>query len=761
MKLRAVLLCTALCLPMRVEADPVSGFFIGLAGTTGVAATAAAVAAPTAFAVGAFLGGTVVGNLLLNVGLSLAITAINKPKSPTIEDARINSKQSNATRWVMGGEVLRGGDAGTFMEYDEDGNFWFFMVHGDAEIVNDPVYILDGIKVELSDGTDGFTAGDVITDAFCLDGDDNQYEGSGSRKPVWRIYTITPDASNAYGERPDAFSDAFPDLPDDFYGVGICYSIIRCRTIKAAKRSNAYRWRGPIGIGEPSVSLFVNFNRMYDPRNPAHDIDDATTWTASDGNPNIIWAWWRTSPRGRNQPMSDIEWEKVAAWADIFDNTVLNRLGDPVPLYRCGVAFPDTKPRQECEADILATCDGFVAYSDEGKAYVVGGYYEEPTLAINAARDVYTAETQTVDDGEKALDGVVVEYISPDHGYTKQPSAPWVNTLHYDGVSEPNYLKIPILGCTDHNQAVRLAKANGLRLQPRDQAAYGTTIKSILAAGQRGVTLNHDEVFTGPHEIVTPVEQDTSGKLCRYAVVPLQADRWYLNDGEEGAPPQLTPILDIDNTLAVAENVIVIAETVATSSGSAVRLAAAFDAPSRIDRFYRFRAALSGVTTYLTTDMDALTSTSGILSDGETYRVSWQTVTAGGRATVWSDERDTPLFYDIVAVANATPPAGLTGFSGVGGEEVAGLSIVTADDSNQSTVAVFRGATDVFSAAEQVEILIVAGGAQRNFQEALSGGVYYYWAVPANGSGVPGATSGSISVTVTDAPPPESNGGGD
>lgn len=498
-----------------------------------------------------------------------------------------------------------------------------------------------------------------MTDAFCLTTAGDQFEGDGTRDPVWRIYTVTPDSDSLYGAKPSEFTAAFPNLPNDFYGIGVCYSIIRGRAVRPEKGQNAYRWRGPIGLGEPSIGIVGNFDRMPDPRVEGIDLSDRSTWVASNGNLAIIAAWFRTHPRGRNQSVDSINWDKIAEWADIFDTTVLNRAGDPVPLYRGGVAFADNKPRHECEAEILAACDGFAAYDDQGRWYIEGGYYQEPTLTFSAARDIFTAETQTVDDGEAPMDGVIVEYISPDHNYTKQPCAPWVNILHYDGVSEPNYLNVPILACQEHNQAVRLARAIGLRQQAARRAAYGTNIKAILAKNQRGIQLDHNVQFAGPHEIVTPVEEDSSGQFGRFAVVPLQVDRWILSDGEEGEPPAPTPILDIDTTLEIAQSVIVVAEPVQTSSGAAVRLKAVFDAPARIDRFYRFRAVLEGSERYLTTDMQELNAISGIVDDGQTYRVSWQTVTAGGRATVWSDERDDPEFIDVVATANPTAPADL------------------------------------------------------------------------------------------------------
>ncbi|APX88639.1 hypothetical protein BV394_01925 [Brevirhabdus pacifica] len=738
-----------LVVPFPSQAEPVSAFFYGISTfvSTGVVAGAGVTGA---FALGtnvaAFFSSTL-GSILLNVGLAFLTASKPKgPQAPTIEEARVNSRLADAPRWQMAGTVSRGGEVGIFGEHDESGNFWYLAVHGDAEITGTPTYYLDGIEVTLSDGTDGFTAGDVLTDDFCLTDEYEQYEGTGTRVPYFRLYTVTPSSGSDYGTKPSAFTSAFSNLPANFLGVGVCYTVIRCKAAPPEHRGKVYRWRGAIGIGEPSVTIVANFNRMYDPRNGAHDIDDPTTWTAGDGNPAIAWAWFRTSSRGRNRPMTEINWTKVAAEADKCDATVLDRSGNSIPRYRCGVAFPDNKPRHECEAEILMTADAFVVYDSEGKAWPRVGVYEAPTLTFSAARDIMSAETEVVDDGEAAVDGVIVNYISPDHDYTKQPAAPWQNTNYYDGVSEPNYRTLDILGCQNHNQAVRLAKAIGLRSAASKRIGVGTTVKGILAKGERTIDLDYDAQFTGDYEIVTPVEEDPSGMATSFACVPMQTDRYDLGAGEEGVPPAPTPALNISDTIAAATNVVITAAPVETSSGAAVRLEATFDAPSRVDRRYRFRYAPTGTTVYeyFFVDMDDQRAYSAVVEDGVVYDVQYQTTTAGGRASAWSS------IVNVTATANPTAPAALASASATGGAGEATVDFTTANDTNQASVAIYRNSVATYGSATLITTVIAGANVTNSATETgLAAGTYYYWATPQNGSGVAGTPSGPFSVTVT------------
>jgi hypothetical protein len=710
-----LLISTAIVMPTTAAADPITALFAGLGFTTATTAAVASALYPGIFAVGTFLTGTV-GSLLLNIGVSAALSALSRPSAPSIEAARVNTRLNDAPRWQAGGSCLIGGELGCFAEYDEAGQLWYIVTHADCELESDPIYFLDGIEVALD--VDGY----VTTDQFCSKERDDQYDGTGTKTLNWQIFTVSPDASSPYGIKPTAFTDAFPDLPEDFFLTGVSYSIIKGRAVPLANYGKVYRFRGALGLGEPSVTVYGNFSRMYDPREIGHDINDPDTWTFSDGNPEIIWAWFRTNSRGRDRPMSEINWTEVAARADTFDATVLDRSGSPIPRYRCGVAFPDNKPRHECEREILNTFAGFVAYDDEGRAYANGGVYEAPTLTFTAERDIITAETQVIDDGEVAIDGVIVEYLSPEHGYTKQPAAPWQNPNYYDGVSEPNYQKITIAGCQNHNQAVRLAKNFGLRSAPTKRAAFGTSIKGILAKNKRNVNIEWDDTFTGDFEIITDVEEDASGQACAFAAVPMQADRFDLGEGEEGPPPAPTPILDIDNTLEIAANVTVAAVPVQTSVGAAVRFAASFDAPSRPDRVFRFRYALTGQTVYeyFTVDMEELLAHSAIVPDGATFDVQWQTVAGGGRATEWAaDVGGGETVLTIQAIADDSPVGDLTGVTMTAEPGRVRATGTASSDANHIGVRIYRSDTTDF--ADAVPISSVLDGNPSDDFDVIAG----------------------------------------
>ena len=345
------------------------------------------------------------------------------------------------------------------------------------------------------------------------------------------------------------------------------------------------------------------------------------------------------------------------------------------------------------------------------------------------------------------MDGVVVNYMSPDHSYTKQPCAPWKNPAFYDPAREPNFLFVDILACQNHNQASRLAKGIGGREQARNRAALGTTVKGILAKPERAIDLTYDAVFDGPHEIVGPVEEGAEGAACTMAVVPLASDRWTLNPGEEGAPPAPTPELEIDEGLPDAAGVVLTSQSIQTDSGQAVRMRAVFDVPARDDIFFRFRYAPTGTFAfeYFTVDMDELQAYSALVADGTTYDVQWKTVTSSGsKGTEWSD------IETITVTANSTPPAALVSASATGGTGEAVMAWTTANDPNQRAVEIRRGTTTTRGDATLISTIITpantAGGAT---DSGLTAGTYYYWMTPINGSNVSGPDAGPYAATAS------------
>lgn len=642
-------LCAFASVLFNVEpahAFPVLGFLGGILAAGGIVTpligfgTIGAVNAGFAFAT--FLSSGF-GSLLLSVGISAAQYFLGRQKGPTIESARITVRISEPERWINAGRVRIGG-AALFGEYAENGDFWCIVVHSDSMMVNKVQTIFDEIPVVFNNETDedaGFT---VTTKEFTIE----QKEGG---TPNFQVWTRTYDDNDPVPPPLTKFKTAFPAWTDEHKLAGTTYSIMRCPNLSQENRYKVMTWSGPFHLGEPSVSIVADFSKMYDPRNPDHNISDAGTWSTS-RNPIIIWAWFRTHPYGRNKPMSSINWAKIKEGANICDIEIVDRYGDSAPQYVCGISIPDSKERHVAESEILLSADAIVMYDETGLCYAMPGAWEEPDVTLTAMRDIMAMQSREAQDGETETDGVIVKYIDPAFNWIAQPCAPWKNPLYNKPGTVPKYLTVEILACQNHRQAVQLAKAIGEQSQPAYRLAPTIGLRGIKLRRRRTVNLDYDAIWNGSYLIATNVEIDEAGIMTGCGLVPVTDKHWTLLAGEEGEKPVPEGEITYDSTLPLPTGVVVDDKPVPGSDGNSVRLEITFDAPVRVDYRYEFQYRKAGDLIWrpfivLMADILAYSDT---IESTATYNLQERTVTTSGRASDW---HALPDFYVIAFAPTA------------------------------------------------------------------------------------------------------------
>lgn len=566
-----------------------------------------------------------IGSVLISLASGLLTSALFKPKSP-MQEAKVNVRLEAPPRWINGGRVLQGGGV-LFAEFDSAGNLWWLVVHADS-ILNGPLtYYFDSQPVTL-DGS-----GNVTTPEF-------MYKGV-SYFRVW-THTFTEDDPTPTGA--SELAAAFPGKfnTTDHRLVGTTFSVIRGAAIKLADRAKVYRWRGAIGLGEPNVAVLGDWSNMYDPRDETQVLGDRTTYKPS-RNAEIVWAWWRTHPFGMRKPESEINWDRVAEQADICDQSVVG-IESTQPRYECAIAARDDIERGNIQEQIMQSCDGQIVFDDDGKTWMRVGAYYTPTLRLSRNRDIITMESVEARDGQSETQGVVVRYIEPNAGYSLQPSAPWTNPDFYDPGQGNTFLTVDIPTISNHNQAMRVAKALGKRSQPLQKIAPTVGLRGLQAMQERIVNIVYDNTFAGDYEIATPVEVDESGMFCSLGMVPVDEDRWNLLTGEEKARPGSN---DTQDSIVLPDGKGVSA---AYNNG---RIEATFDPLDRADIGFEFQYIItdgiaSGNWLDMRVDMDQLFAYSDAVSVGINYSVRHRTVSTGGVFTDWSDPIEVDTTDEII-----------------------------------------------------------------------------------------------------------------
>lgn len=218
-----------------------------------VIALAPYVAPMLGVASGTFLA-AVIGAVVVVAG-TMAIYAISNALAPannqqrglSADAGRATVRVTEGPRWICAGEARQGGSV-VFTEFDGEGNLWCVIVHSDSVLVDTIKYILDDIVVTVD--VDGF----VTTSDFCLNQKKEPYKGTGTRVPYWQLWTTTYSSTDPTPPPIAALSAALGSLwTADHKLVGTTFTVLKGRAIGGEDRYKVYRWRGPLGLGEPAL----------------------------------------------------------------------------------------------------------------------------------------------------------------------------------------------------------------------------------------------------------------------------------------------------------------------------------------------------------------------------------------------------------------------------------------------------------------------------------------------------------------------------
>jgi len=683
-----------------------------------------------------FGGFVIIGGITLGatffaaIGASLILQGITQMsqqgKGTSVEAGKVNVRLAEPIRWLNAGINRQGGGV-LFAEFDGAGNLWYVVVHSDSQLNFRRKVYLDDVEVSLD------AAGNVTTNDFCLNEKREAYTGSGARIPYFQIWTTTYSATNP---TPPGIADlqaAFPGKwTPDHKLVGTTYSVVRCAAIKIEDRYKIYKWRGPLGLGEPSISILGEWALVYDPRDGSQILGNPATYKFSRNNA-LIWAWFRTHRYGRNKAIESVNWARVAEQANVCDENVVGIEGSQ-PRYTCTVAIPEDRERSVAEQEILMAMDAQLVFDGDGKCWPRAGKYYPPTLSISRNRDVIAMESLEAQNGESETQGVVVRYTEPQAKYVVQPAAPWYNPLYYIAGKSAQFLTVDIPTIDNHNQAMRVAKSMGMRSQPLHKLAPTTGLRGLRARQERVINLTYDNTFAGDYEIHTPVEVDQAGMLCQFGLVPIDADRFDLLLGEEKTKPVFTDAVTVVTpTLPTAVNVTI-------NNG---RIEATFTPTGREDIYYEFQyiaEANASSDNWLQMSVVPNFAYSDTIPTNVQYRVRWRSVASSGRPSAWS------VVVPITNVSAISPATNLTVTGNTGNAVVAwrnpnDLSFYYSD--------VYRSTGTVFANATKIVGNFAGGvGQVQSITDTVAAGTYNYWVVSRTNDNRSATPTGPIGGTV-------------
>lgn len=707
------------------------GIIAGIVGAISAGLNAIGVSVAGQAIIGQFLLTTLPTALELGVVYAANALLGQKPKAPKPQDLQSNFTTSQTNRYYMSGEGRLGGIV-SFAEA-RDGKLYKQVAHCDAEITQELGLYLDNILVSL-DGSGG-----VLTDQFYEDDED----------PFFHLYR-RPGTVNqpAQSELTRNFAEWTPAA----VGAGVCDTLLTIRDMNTKHRARYYVFRGVLGLGEPDITRVGFYGRYYDPRNDSsrggsgsERADDPSTWGPSKGNLALLIAQHRMDRERFAMDPADINWDNIAAQADICDELITDRYGNQIKRYNGAVLIEKgSETNIDAETRLLAACDGTRFEDEQGRFGIHVGKYYEPTVVLTDD-DIFDIASQDTNSGETVYTHFYGLYTERDFGYKQSSTAVYVNTDVWREGVEVKSTNVPLDILLDHNTGVRVVKATAKRASARRILTVTAGLRARRLRGERFVRLNlSDAALSGVYEVASLAPQD-DGLAIQLQLNTTDSGNWTLLPGEEGERPNLNINVAYDKTITNIANgdMHIVSQTV---SGAGVRLVATFPVPARADYIVEIQYRKSGETIweeYSVRTQDGA-GTSGPVDVGANYENRWRVNTLSGGASDWSDTRT------VNASGDTTPPLLV-----VIGAPTVDVSTVTLpwtnpNDSRFDAAIVYRSATTDFADATQVGAPHYGSPNQSmSTADTPGSGTWSYFVVSQSATGAQSDPAGPVTVTVS------------
>ena len=692
----AGLLCSTALMPEMALADPITAFAGGFLNALGAGTWLAsgAVGAWTAgFGVGQFLATTLVGRVVLAVGLSAASKALQgRSRVATPTERLVNYAQAISYMERGYGRVRKGGPL-CFTGFKDNWRHYGVLIASHRTL--GPVeHWLDKRQVEV-DGSQN-----VTTDPYLSDG---------VTYVKIRTYRGLP-AQAAY----NLWETNFPEITAAHDFAGLTYAAL------AAKRppSDLFETIYPANREPVYAPVWDMHDRVYDPRSATH------IWT--DNAALIIAA--EAEFFGKS-----VDWAEVAEEADVCDEVVTNAEGGTQKRWTINGIFDDSQTWEVVRDQMAMACDAWFYERSDGKVGFKVGRWITPTLILRDD-DFLSITLSEGAAGPDTPGQFSIKYVDPAREYLETPSGAYVLDAKA-GRSEQDVWLI-----NSHNQASRIAKR--LALKARPTFALRGTVKLIgyEAIGQRFVRVISDQLAMNRVFEIDKLVREAGGRTFTIeGSKAADVDFAFVAATEEPPRPTYAEVSSLDEVPDVTGF-----DGVAVSgTGGVAQIEWSWDPQDKAySQEVRYRlgagawqsaAPVAGQETLITT----------ALVDGGNYEAQVRNRTSSGRLGDWSAS------VTRVAVANSTPPGALIGFAAaVAGSDV-NLSWTAPSSAVYFAAKIYRGPTTSFGAASLVRTEYgIAGGADGWTDLAPGTGIWRYWAEAINASGIAGARSGPETVTI-------------
>lgn len=438
----------------------------------------------------------------------------------------------------------------------------------------------------------------------------------------------------------------------------------------------------------------------------------------------------------------------AASWQAFVD-----RCGQSVALagggtemrYRlCGFYTLDDQLK-DVTARMLATCDGQVYETAEGKIGILGGAWSEPDVTITAD-DILSIEMQDGFDPFTDYNVLKAQFVSPDHGYQPTSVADWRDEAAL--ATQPERAEqFDVDMCPSHTQLQRLRKIKVAKDRREQIGTIRTNLVGLKARFPKGDGIHTIRVraaefgIDGIFEVTSHLFSIPDG-FCEIGIASIANPYGWSTAEEMPLPPTLDQLAKPDRIVAPPTGASLTQIPVLLSGdtyGGKLRLTVA--PVTRGDLTLQAQVgpgnvAANASVAWATMAGDRFSAETGILPNEEVYTVRYR----------WRGQGDWIKAGSVTIVANPNVPLAPTSFARVGSTGAQLTWINPASNFFKSRL--FRNTTNSFAGASFVADVSGLAGQPSSYTDTPGAGTHHYFVVAMNGSAVISPPAGPVTITI-------------
>lgn len=241
----------------------------------------------------------------------------------------------------------------------------------------------------------------------------------------------------------------------------------------------------PEGYNTP-IRCTCRLSRVFDPRDPAQDHADPSTWVWTD-NAALCTLDYLTHPDGFNRSIDDVDLPSFAAKADVDDEMVAVAAGGTEPRYRVGGIYALTDDPAEVLGKLRAAGDAELYQTAGGKIAIRGGKWNAPTVTIRDS-DILGHSMEQGNNRFAAFNELKIIYTSEQHDFQSMEASSWedLGDQADRGVLSSS-LTLDLVPSA--SQARRLAKIHIAKSNPAWKGTIVANLSALDALGERTVRI--------------------------------------------------------------------------------------------------------------------------------------------------------------------------------------------------------------------------------------------------------------------------------